>query len=403
MKKILALLLALTMVFTLAACGAGGEDDVVGSEVKDFTGGTDSEIVNKDELPDFKIAFSYATFTDKLGGQFRDSLQYLGDNFNVEMVFFEAGSGDDQITNMESTLAAGDIDGVITVGASPALVAVSNKYGVPHICACGYPSLEEEVTGCAAYDNFLGGVIDDDVWAGTKAIEALYDAGCRNICFSGLTQGMVKSHDDRANAMREVVASHDDLNLLADSYTMGENADDVASFHASFPQMDGIGFSAIGDAIYLALESEGMTDGSVKIAGVDISSQTGIYFQNGVQVWTCGGQYGTAMVAWAILYNYLIDGTVIIPDPAEPIIRQYIEITSYEDYVDYVNYVENSLPVYSVDEIAEMIHYFNEDITYQDFLDEATNYSLDDIKTRHEGMIEEIASLDDAAGGETAE
>ena len=277
MKKILAIILAAAMMLALAACGAGDDGgEIIGEETEEFTQGTESDVVNDEELPRFKIAFSYTRFTDKLGGQFRDSLQYLADNFNVEMIFFESGSGDDQITQIESVLAAGDIDGVITVGATPATVAVSNRYGVPHICACGFPSLEEEIQGVAAYDNFLGGVIDDDVWAGTHCIEALYEAGCRNICYSGLTQGLVKSHDDRANAMRAVVASHDDMNLLADSYTMMEWADDVASFHAAFPDMDGIGFSALSDAIYLAMESEGLADGSVKIAGIDISSQTSI-------------------------------------------------------------------------------------------------------------------------------
>ena len=106
------------------------------------------------------------------------------------------------------------------------------------------------------------------------------------------------------------------------------------------------------DGVYTALESEGIADGSVKIAAVDISSMTGQYFQNGVQVWTCGGQYATAMVAWAVLYNYLMDGTRIIPDPAQPLIRQYIEITSYEEYEQYVKYVEGALPSYDADEIA---------------------------------------------------
>ena len=137
------------------------------------------------------------------------------------------------------------------------------------------------------------------------------------------------------------------------------------------------------DGVYTALESEGIADGSIKIAAVDISSMTGQYFQNGVQVWTCGGQYATAMVAWAILYNYLMDGTRIIPDPSQPLIRQYIEITSYEEYEQYVKYVEGSLPTYDADEIADMIHYLNPDVTYADYETEAHTYSLADIIARH--------------------
>lgn len=389
MKKLIALLLALCMLLSLAACGseAGSGESVVGGDVQEFQGG-DTNLVNKDELPHYKIAFSYATFSDKLGMQFKNAIQYLCDNYNCEAVFFESGSGDERVTNIESVLAAGDIDGVITVGGTPAMVAVAQKYNVPYVLACGFPSLEEEVQGVASYDVFLGGVVDDDVWAGEQLMNALYDAGVRKFCFSGLTLGFVKSHDDRTQAMRDFIAEHTDMTLLADSYTMGEWANDVASYAAAYPELEGIGFTAMADAVYQSLETEGLADGSVKIAAVDISSQTGTYFQKGVQVWTCGGQYATAMVGWAILYNYLIDGTRIIEDTTQPIIRQYIEITSYEEYEQYVKYVENPLPTYDVDEIADMIHYFNPDVTYQDYLDDATSYTLEDVIARHSDQIE---------------
>ncbi len=396
MKKLIAMLLALVMVFSLAACSAGGEgggkasDDAdvagVGNSNFDLESGNTSK-VDKAKLTEekgtFKIAFSYGQFTDKLGSQFKNALEYLAANYNCEMVFFEAGSGDEGITALESVLSAGDIDGVIQVGGSAANVAAANKYKVPYVFACGFPSQEEEIKGCIGYDNFLGGVIDDDVWAGEHCIEALYDAGCRNITYSGLTQGFVKSHDDRYKAMHTVLERHPDMNLLAENYSMGLWADDIATFNASFSNIEGMGFSAMVDGVYTALESEGIADGSVKIAAVDISSMTGQYFQNGVQVWTCGGQYATAMVAWAVLYNYLMDGTRIIPDPAQPLIRQYIEITSYEEYEQYVKYVEGVLPSYDADEIADMIHYLNPDVTYADYETEAHTYSLADIVARH--------------------
>ena len=391
MKKVIAMVLALVMVFGLVACGdgAGSSDgDAVGQGNANFdlSSGSKSK-VNKEELTEkfgtFKIAFSYGQFTDKLGSQFKNALEYLASNYNVDMVFFESGSGDEAVTNLESILSKGDIDGVIQVGGTAAQVAVANKYNVPYIFACGFPSLEEEIKGCVAYDNFLGGAIDDDVWAGVHCIEALYDAGCRNITYSGLTQGYVKSHDDRYKGMYKVLEEHPDMKLLAENYSMGLFADDVATFNASFNNIEGMGFSAMIDGVYTALESEGMANGSIKIAAVDISSMTGNYFKKGVQVWTCGGQYATAMVAWAILYNYLIDGTRIIPDPAKPLVRQYIEIKSYEDYESYVKYVEGALPTYDADEIANMIHYFNPDITYADFEKEAVTYSLPDIMARH--------------------
>ena len=48
-----------------------------------------------------------------------------------------------------------------------------------------------------------------------------------------------------------------------------------------------------------------------------------------------------------------------------------------------MKYVEGALPTYDADEIANMIHYFNPDITYADFEKEAVTYSLPDIMARH--------------------
>lgn len=384
MKRMLAIVLVLClMAVPLAGCESAPQGEIVGEGEADFEEAEiQDEDVNVEELPEFKFAFTYYSFEDKLGGQFKQCIQYLCDAYNCEVVFFETGFGDEAISNTESVLVAGDIDALLTVGVTPAQMEVAKTYDVPVVSVCGFPSVEEEITGVASYENFLGGVIDDDTWAGEHCIEALYEAGCRNICFSGLTIGMLKSHDDRMNAMKRIVAKHDDFNLLADSYTMAEAANDIATFNASFSEMDGIGFSAMSDAVYLAFENEGIADGSVKISGVDISSQTGAYFENGVQVWTCGGQYATAMVGWAVAYNYLMDGTRIIENTAEPIVRKYIEITSYDEYKQYVEYVESPIPTYNADEIAQMIHYFNPDATIEDYYADADNYSLQDIIDR---------------------
>lgn len=181
MKKFLAMLLTLCMVLSMVAVTASADIDEV------YFADPDVSMLDTSNLPRYKIAFSYYSFSDKLGTQFKKMMEYVGKAFNCEMVFFEGGMGDEQVTNIESVLAAGDIDGVVYVGGSQALLAVCHKYGVPFIAACGFPSSQTDVEGCASFEEFLGGVVDDDEWAGYEAIQALYDAGCRNISWSGLT------------------------------------------------------------------------------------------------------------------------------------------------------------------------------------------------------------------------
>lgn len=377
MKKILVLLLALVM--TLGLCT---------SALAEFDAGT---LTTDKEIPQgLKIAFAYRSFSDKLGSQYKNAIQYLCDAFGVEVIFFEVGDGGDTaVSAVESVLAAGDVDGLIVAGAtSPAHVAAADKYGAAYVCTGGFPATAEEIASCVAYDCFLGGLLDDDDWAGEQAIEALYAAGCRNICYSGLTKGIVSSHDARAAAMHRVVEKYEDLNLLAENYSMLEWSADISSFVASYPELDGYAFSACADSLYLAFETEGIADGSVKMATVDISSETGTYFEKGVQAWTCGGQYGTAMMAFSVLYNYLADGTRIIADPSVPMLRPYIGISSYEEYEDYVKYVENPLPVYTADEIMHTIHYFNEEASVATFEEYAANYSVADVAARHGDLID---------------
>ncbi len=387
MKKILALVLSLIMILSIASSFA----DVVGTGDVYFkdpdTSALDQDILNS--LPHYKFAFSYYGFTDKLSQQFKLGLDYLGKAFNVEWVWFESGSGDETVTNIESVLAAGDIDGVIYVGGSQALLDVCQKYNVPFISACGFPSTDTEKQGCASYDVYLGGVVDDDVWAGTKCVEALYNAGCRNLVFSGITQGFVKSHDDRERAMQDFIAAHPDMKLLAESLTLGEWTNDMSTFAASFGGiMDCYICTGCSDAIYQAIEAEGMADGSIKFSTVDISSQTGVYYQNGVQVWTCGGQYTTPMVAFAVLYNYVHDGVRMITDKTQPLTRKYIEITSYEDYENYCKYIENDIPPYNAEEISRMMLVFNPDVTYADLEKDANTYGLEDVMSRRVGVFD---------------
>lgn len=386
MKKLLALILSLCMILSVSASFA----EVVGTGDVHFadpdTSMLDQEILGS--LPHYKIAFSYYSFTDKLGSQFKLALEYVAKAFNVELVSFESGQGDEAVTNIESVLAAGDIDGVIYVGGSQALLDVCQKYKVPFISACGFPSTETEQQGCASYDVYLGGVIDDDVWAGTKCIEALYNAGCRNLCFSGLTLGFVKSHDDREQAMQDFIKEHPDMKLLSESLTIGDWASDISTFAASFGGiMDSYICTGCNDAIYSGLDAEGLTDGSVKFATVDISSQTGVYYKNGVQVWTCGGQYVTPVVAFAILYNYIHDGVRMIPDATKPLIRKYIEITSYEDYENYCKFIEADIPPYTAEEVSRMMLVFNPDVTLETLQNDADTYGLADVMARHADLI----------------
>lgn len=385
MKKILSIILVISLIFSLTACNTESDSDTEGSkDVISEVGFEDEDIVvenNEEELPRYKIAFGYGNWETVLGAQFQAAFEYLCNAFNIEGVLFDAGGGEESVATVESLLAAGDIDGILTISWDTARMTVADKYGVPVVAACQAPS-DVEIANVAAYDLYLGATVDDEFWAGYQAMKALYEAGSRNITISGLTTGYSKGHDDRVAGAKQFLSEHEDINLLTESYSVGKWDEDVPTFAASFPEIDGMWFTALNDAVYNVLESESLADGSVKIAGPDVASRTGEFFERDIQVWSCGGQYATTMISFAILYNYIADGTRIIPDSSESIARNYLEIASYEDYLEYNKLIDTTTPVYTSQEIANMIHVFNEDITYDDFVNNGKTYSLSDINSR---------------------
>lgn len=358
MKKIVALVLSLCLLLC-CVCAAGAES-----------------------LPKYRIGFFYGEFTSKLGEQFLNCLKYIADDLNVEIVPIEGGFGEQAIATLESVAAAGSVDGIISAaGASPAFLKALGTIPLVGI-GSSFPSDPAEVQEVSTYENFLGAVIDSDYNAGYTAAKCMYEAGCRNLCLAGLTQGMSAAHDARVKGVTDFLAEHPDYKLLADDYSRAQYAPAISNFAAAFMEMDSLFTSSCDDAVFTTMLSEGLI-GSVKLGTVDITETTGEYFDNGTLAFIAGGQYGSAMVGFAILYNYLAEGIRIIPDTTIPMSRDYITISNVEEYNDYLTYIDGEVPVYTADEVKAMIHYYNPDASFESISAVNAAYSIEDVMTRH--------------------
>lgn len=388
MKKVVTILLTLAIVMSVVACSnqPAAENEAPAAEAEAPVESVTESIIPPD-LPKYKIALVYATFTDKLGSQMKSAMEYLANDFNVGFVFLETGYSADTVTVIESTLQAG-IDGIIMVGVTPAVLDAAQKAGdVPVVMIQSEPTTAEVAQEMATFTNYLGAICENDYEVGYRALEALYNAGARNFGIGGLTKGISKTHDDRAQAAIDFINSKSDATLLADDYSMGLWSDALTSFAASFPEMDGFFATGGSEGVYQVMRTEGLS-GKVKYATIDIQESTGEYFESGDLAWIAGGQYGTTMVGFAVLYNYLADGTRIIPDTTVTLYRPFLELNSYEDYDVYLKYVDGETPVYTVEEVAQMIHKFNSDANFEYFQNLAETYSIEDIQTRHANLFD---------------
>jgi ABC-type sugar transport system substrate-binding protein len=407
MKKLLCCIIAAAMIFALTACqtsestpsasasaesasapaesASAASESASASTVSEASPGTSSGVTVPSDLPKKKIGVVYMTFADKLGSQFKSSLESLAQTFNVEFTFIETGMSQEQGQAAVDSAIQSGLDGLLVIPASVSIVDSAQKAGVAVAGFCSEP-VADQVQQLPAYDNYVGTVADNNYNIGLHAADALYSAGCRKIGIIGLTQGLAQNADDRIRGIRDGVANHADMQIIGENMSMGEWAKGVSSLAAAYPEMDGLFVNSADESVYQAMNNEGLI-GTVKLATVDVSQSTKDYFDNGTLVYIAGGQYGTIMTSFAALYNYLYDGTKLIPDTTKPVLREHVELTNIADYEAYAMVVDGATPVYTPDEIAAMIKGFNPGFSFEAFTKLCDEYSLTDVTTRHPELL----------------
>ncbi len=377
MKKILSILIVLAMMIGLSACS---EPTTTQTEGSTSTSSAAETSLIPDDIPELKIGVIYHSFTDKLGSQFKSSLESLAEDFNVEFQFIETGmSAEGGAGAIEAALQA-DMDGIMMVGVDIATLEMCKSAGVSMVSYCN--EIPDDVASQAQeYEEYIGAVADSNYNIGVNACKALYESGARKIGVCGITPGLALSHDDRMRGFLDQVAEYSDMEVIAEEYSMGEFAKSIASFAAAYPDMDGLFTTAGGEAVYQAINTEGLI-GQIKYATVDISESTPDFFDTETLVYIAGGQYGTIMASFAVLYNYLYDGTRLIPDVNDTVYREHIEVHNSDEYEIYVEIVDGEVPVYTPEEIAKMIVGFNGDFTYDDLVTLCEEYSLEEVQSR---------------------
>lgn len=387
MKRFLSLLLALVLALSLAACGQGGNNGDSGSgssgslSNQGTSGTTGTEATQgfqfPSDLPAKKVGVIGVFTGNELYIQWKSNISSLGEKFNIEFQFVEPGSTEEYTTATENLCTAG-VDGIISQGTSESMLQVAQEYGVPVVGYCSTYT-QEQMDAFAQYDNFMGMITEDDTIAAEHAAESMYEAGCRNVAVAGLTKGMSEMMDNRADYF---IRRFEELGgtIVAEDYSMLGFADSISSFAAAHPEMDGIFSVILNESVFQAVTTEGLV-GQVKLAGFDMSDSCDQFFESGDLVFACTGQQATIVTAFAPLYNYMYDGTYLVPDRSQMVSRAFVEIHNAQECQDYNDYVRFST-CYSPEEIGYMIVGFNPEYTFEEYQAMHMAFSIEDVKSR---------------------
>lgn len=373
MKRIISLLLALTLVLSLSVCAfADGESHVTSTEES-------RAFQFPEDIPPKKVGVVGVFTGNELYIQWKENLSSLGEKFNVEFQFVEIANTEDSTANVENLCTAG-VDGIMMQGASEAVLQITDKYNIPVVGYCmTYP--QDQMDLFAQYKTFTGIVTEDDTVAAAHAAEAMYEAGCRKVGIVGMQKGLAQIMDDRADYFK---ARFEELGgeVIAEDYSLMQFSNAISSFAAAYPDMDGIFSVILNESVFQAYSTEGLA-GFVKLAGFDMSDSCDAFFGSGDLVFTCTGQQATIVTAFAPLYNYMYDGTYLVPDRSKMVSRSFVEIHNAEECADYNEYIRFST-CYSPEEIGLMIQGFNPDYTFEQYQQMHQQFSIEDVKNRTE-------------------
>ncbi|MBR1780359.1 MAG: substrate-binding domain-containing protein [Oscillospiraceae bacterium] len=396
MKKLFSLILALAMVFALAACGSdsGSAPAAAGSAPAASANGEDAAPAASGQS--FNIGAVTTGSTDATSKPLYDSMEQaikaLGCNY-IESAM-EEDSGDGVLNAVNNLLSTG-VDGLIVPN-------VASMYGliptIADLCEQNkvYFSLfwtnldegTEEYDACMNNPYFISTTCEDDVYSGYWAASVVGKLGVEKICTITLPDGFTTTNmrnEGLEKACKEynmtVLGSCSDVSLTTSSAGGTTITED---FLAAYPDTEAIvvlGMSQyVLPGIAQALEDANRTD--IQVAGIDFNEYQQDYMNSGILDGIIGGHfagptYSVILMVNRLQGNPLAESGVILRD-------SFIELGSAEEADEYATKIYGNC-LYTDEQLANCLVSNNPDFTYDDLVAIADAYGLEDILSRTQG------------------
>lgn len=370
MKKVIALILCLACLFSLAACTTvknGGEE------------GKES----------FKLGVIFYSKDDALGqlvySYLNHAAKVLG---NVEIQWaFGSFSADAQIADAENLISAG-VDGIMALTlddlAMQSIAKVCNDNQVYFQVMFRMPSSDEVKQLLDTYDYYVGYAIEDTVATSEETIHMLAERGIKKIAVGGNQHSATSTL--RMQGMRDGVQKYG-LDILAE-FNIGSDVSgvqsDVQNILDSYQDVEAIwlmsGSLGMADITANTLRAHQASTGkSVGFVTFDTFEGMSQAFSDGILYGAVGGQAPLCLHAFAALYNAM-DGHPLSENKVG-LKFPFLVLSSSDDLAVFEKYYNNTeVQIYDESIIKSMIYRFNESVTISTLEGLSNAYSMEWIK-----------------------
>ena len=389
MKKLLTLLLALLMVFSLVACAVEkAPEESKLSEGSKTSEEEDDGYPTPEELKEkygFKMGFIYSNWEDATGKSYKFVAENTCDALGVETVFagLEGYDADARIAAVQNLIEVG-CDAIWCGGGVYEISQLCEENGVIQMTNDALSPAQPDLNEYIASMEYFGGVVtDNSIETSMKAADALYNAGCRNVALVAVTPGISEMLDNRAKYFIEGVKAHNDMELVIDYYGMpktGEYNEAVTQWISMYPELDGIYVVSNDGGAAAAIYAAGVAD-RIKLATYDFQDGMADVIKDGICVWNACGQENTIAVEIILAYNQLL-GHDLVEDNTFAYARPFLQITDIATLHYYERMREGEIIAYDAKTIRSLIKEWNPDITIDDIVALNDAYCFEDIAER---------------------
>ncbi len=388
LKNIIGVVLAVIILttFSFSGCRNGDVQDNANTVNVEAAG---SNIPNK-PLGNFKIGMNRIGGDDAQATAMKNFFSLIEKELGVEFVYYtEINSPEKQLHAIHELIDNGCNALMITVSDQtilPEIIRLCDDNRVPFALFGSFISDPEIKKMAASSIYYLGSTSENDSDMAYSITSSLIEQGAHNIAIIASPAGL-PNLDARYSSINQAINNFGAKKLAefrVTAFSPSDASKAVENFLVVYPDLDGIiadyTGNGIGDAILTTLEKNSKA-GIVKFAGLELFDTAWEGFKAQKISSLAGGNYVDPLFSFLLLYNYLA-GTPLSDKPVE-IKLNFMQFNNSEDIDNYFMYCQGTEFPYNINEIKQMIKYYNPNMTAHELKEIAARYSIYDVMGRH--------------------